>query len=459
MDDTDSTVIGLDVRGQVFYCNKSKLLEVNNGNSYFSARFREDSMLDAGLDRVDNEGRHIYKLDRDPSIFQHIIEYIDTGLKPLGIGVHENNKKLWGLVREEALYFGIDSLVQLLRITFSCSPEDDGGGKGIMYWLGTKKGISHYVNPYSSGAVDISGWLDDKNIFNKIRGREPREEDRKMMVQYRPNQEGDEIIDMLDEVADANDITHEEKDIIRDIFAGSFGAMMGCRACDSDRAGGTINFHLLKSVAVSPTHYSIRNGGCYGMSGDWNLEASVDGKNWDVIHEARGRQPKLFGGLEQNEDESFMGIWNMALSCETESRMEAVCDYMEENHRQTWRVNNNNTSNFYTHFRFLSIEIPEEEGEWEVEGNERYRCLHGVSFELYGDVCEEWEDESKSKTRNEQLENQVMELTGQNEKLQTHNTKLQTHNEALSREVESLKARVRLLEGKRSAEEACLSAG
>jgi len=119
------TVIGLDVRGQVFYCNKSKLLKVNNGNSYFSARFREDSMLDAGLDRVDDKGRDVYKLDRDPSIFQHIIEYINTGTKPKGIGLYETNKKLWELVRDEALYFGLDHLIQLLRITFSCSPEDD----------------------------------------------------------------------------------------------------------------------------------------------------------------------------------------------------------------------------------------------------------------------------------------------------------------------------------------------
>ena len=73
--DTDQ-IIGLDVRGKIFYCNKSKLLNTNNGNSYFSARFREDSMLDAGLDRVDNDGRDIYKLDRDPSTFKYILEYM-----------------------------------------------------------------------------------------------------------------------------------------------------------------------------------------------------------------------------------------------------------------------------------------------------------------------------------------------------------------------------------------------
>lgn len=114
-DNSTDTVIGLDVRGQMFYCNKTKLLDTNNGNSYFSARFREDSMLDAGLDRVDNEGRDIYVLDRDPNIFCHIMEYIDTAEKPESIGVYKKNKQLWGLVREEALYFGLDSLVELLQ--------------------------------------------------------------------------------------------------------------------------------------------------------------------------------------------------------------------------------------------------------------------------------------------------------------------------------------------------------
>ena len=81
-------------------------------------------------------------------------------------------------------------------------------------------------------------------------------------------------------------------------------------------------------------------------------------------------------------------------------------------------------------------------------------CLHGMGFEVYGDVYEEWENETK--TRNE-LEQQVVELTGQNEKQQAQITNLEDHNKALLSEVESLKVRVRQLENKRSAEEACLS--
>ena len=251
--DSDSnTVIGLDVRGQVFYCNKSKLLKVNNGRSYFSARFREDSMLDAGLDRVDSQGRDIYKLDRDPSIFQYIMEYINTGTKPKGIGLYEMNKQLWGLVREEALYLGLDHLIQLLRITFSCSPEGDGD-KGIMYWLGTNKGMADYTNPYSRRAVDISRWDGEGNLLKTGDSK------KLPMVQYRPTPEGNEINSILEQVADANEV---DSGLIYEIFSKVHGAMMGCYACYSDNAGGSINFHLRDGVAISPTHYSIRSGGC-----------------------------------------------------------------------------------------------------------------------------------------------------------------------------------------------------
>ena len=409
-DDAD-TVIGLDVRGQIFYCNKSKLLNINNGNSYFSARFREDSMLDAGLDRVDDEGRDIYKVDRDPSTFKYIMEYIDTAEKPKGIGAYEMNKQLWGLVRDEALYLGLDSLIRLLRITFSCSPEVEEGlgpsGKGIMYWLGTRKGTDDYVNPCIREAVDIYGWHKDEkcDILD--------EEDKPLLVQYKPNPEGGD-----------------------QPFRGADGELLGCSVCWPDEAGDSICFHLLNMVAVSPTHYSIRNGHCYGMSGNWNLEASTDGKNWDVIHESRGRS-LLHNGIR---DPERLKICELVKKLKGDERKDAIGDYIEQNHRHTWKVQST-ADKFYTYFRFISIAVSDAENELGRE-----YCLHGIGFEIYGDVYEEWGDE---KTRVEQLEDQNKEVLSENEKLKSQ-------NEALSTENDSLKARIRLLESKRSAAVACL---
>ena len=429
------TIIGLDVRGQVFYCNKSKLLNANNGSSYFTARFREDSMLDAGLDRVDDKGRDIYALDRDPNIFKYIIEYIDTDKKPIGIGVYEKNKKLWGLVKDEAIYFGLDSLVQLLMITFSCSPEDNGECKGIMYWLGTLKGTTKYCNPYSRGDVDISGWFEDAE-------KDFTEEEVSIMVQHRPNPEGNALASRLEQdmYDDEVNISDDEIDQIFDVP----GVMMGCDASHPDECSDDkyVYIQLLNGASVSPTHYSIRNGACYGMSGDWNLEASTDGRTWDIIHEARGRQPTLYRKsfywkYKTLENQS---LWNRARSCQgsLSAKKEVVCEHMERNQRQTWKVNST-TGNFYTHFRFVSIEVCLTRGS---QGDVRQSCLHGVGFEIFGDVREEWGDENETHIRIEQLENQVMDLQSQNKELLNENN--------------ALKDRVRQLENKRSAEEACL---
>ena len=166
---------------------------------------------------------------------------------------------------------------------------------------------------------------------------------------------------------------------------------------------------------------------------NWNLEASIDGKSWDVIHEARGRSP-LYSGIR---DDGRQQLWDTVKEYKGEERRDAICDYMEENHRHTWRVNNA-ARNFYTHFRFVTVEALHE-----VEGDDESNdCLHGIGFELYGDICEEWGDESETHIRIEQLEGKVEEL--------------QSQNKALLNENESLKARIRQLENKRSADEACL---
>lgn len=90
----------------------------------------------AGADRVDSRGRDIYILDRDPTVFHHVMEYINTNEIPTGIGEYRTNKELWGLLREEAEYFSLDGLVHLLMIKHSCSPEVKGTGVLCIGWDG-----------------------------------------------------------------------------------------------------------------------------------------------------------------------------------------------------------------------------------------------------------------------------------------------------------------------------------
>ena len=65
-------------------------------------------------------------------------------------------------MRKETEYFGLDGLVKLLVITYSCSPEADGS-KDILFWMGTKKGTVSYFNPYHRGAVSFTGYVSKKD--------------------------------------------------------------------------------------------------------------------------------------------------------------------------------------------------------------------------------------------------------------------------------------------------------
>ena len=328
-----------------------------------------------------------------------------------------------------------------MRITFSCSPEVDEGlgasGEGIMHWLGTNKGTTKYANPYISGAVDISRCLHHGSDWPIS------EKDKELMVQYRPNPEGEKSI-WRD--------TYEDFDVI---FTNVFGAMMGCSSqrymCD-----GPLYFHLSNGVSVCPTHYSIRNSGCFGMAGDWNLEASVDGKAWDVLHESRGRGP-LYDGIRRPER---LRLWDIVKEYKGNDRKDAVCDHMERNQRHTWKIDNT-SGKFYTHFRFLSVAIHD---------RGRNDCLHCIGFEVYGNVHEDWnykkveeaeeeeegEEEEEEEEETETDEDRIQRLEVQNEALLNQNEKQQAQIVALSSENDSLKARVRQLENKRSAEEAGL---
>ena len=117
---------------------------------------------------------------------------------------------------------------------------------------------------------------------------------------------------------------------------------------------------------------------------DWNFEASSDGENWDVLHKARKEQSILHlsdaeqASVADKEESDFISI-------------------AEEKHRQTWSVE---SSSYYKHFRFCSLSNSEFRGLYDIDNDDMEdsvtlgedgrvffsRCLHGVGFELYGDV-------------------------------------------------------------------------
>ena len=121
---------------------------------------------------------------------------------------------------------------------------------------------------------------------------------------------------------------------------------------------------------------------------DWDLEASVDGESWDLIHEAR----KERGILKPSQKElDSMG---------TPSNHHVVI--AEKNHREMWKVSS--STSFYKHFRFVTptkydrayfqrtydMYEPVDDNHDYIRGDDGRvlfsNCMHGCGFELYGEV-------------------------------------------------------------------------
>ena len=79
---------------------------------------------------------HIIFPQKNQDLFKHILQYLRTNEMPSAIGGFANNSMLCRDLRKEAgEFFPLDGLSLLLKITFSCMPDIDGG-RGILHWLG-----------------------------------------------------------------------------------------------------------------------------------------------------------------------------------------------------------------------------------------------------------------------------------------------------------------------------------
>ena len=124
---------------------------------------------------------------------------------------------------------------------------------------------------------------------------------------------------------------------------------------------------------------------------DWILEASRDGENWDVVHttckDRHLLRPSVAELTEMHKELGEMGV---------EPDAEEVAFYAETHFRHRWAVE---PSEFYKHFRFVrrgkeyfrktygverGVGVESENGS---DGRPIFSlCLHGVGFEIYGDV-------------------------------------------------------------------------
>jgi len=318
------------------------------------------------IDRIDQDGREIYFIDRNPEMFKYVLEYLRMQQLPPEIGTFQENSNLWRSLRNEAHFFALDGLTSRLNVTYSCSPDEDGG-KGILHWLGTEKGNEKYTNPYRRGILDVTGWMDS---FETLGQHDPSwgcSERKEFFVQHRPMSE---TVREYENDGQSSDMVY-------------FPCLTGC---NHSSLRLPVVLDLRKSI-VSPTHYSLRHGGFKGMDGSWNFEASTDGTNWVLLHEGRksdGHNLTYERKVQRHAlgesgwfHEMQMGDQQMdPILCWPE----VYCDYMERHYRHTWEINNNaTTSQFFRYFRVIGADPVGTPG-----GD-----LHFIGLEIYGNVCEE----------------------------------------------------------------------
>jgi BTB/POZ domain len=352
-------LIVLDVGGRIFKCHRSTLL--NSGSHYFINRF--SGSFDARAAYVDQNGLEVYFLERSGELFEYVFQYI-VSLK-LELPAFHQNPVLWRNLRSEALYFGLEPLYNLLKITHRVAPNT--GNQGILYWLGTRRGMANYQNPYSIGAVHVGGWVDDSAYAQEyLFGLAGGNYSRKSFVQYRAEPKDMDFSEMS-----ATDLDN--------VPIGS-----SCRLLDCDHGGKRAVLDL-KECYVRPTHFSLRASLCLGMDGDWNLEASEDGHEWDILHASRNEDYLRLRGELANGKAALRYVQRVFFEelelhkVDNREAMDVLVSFLEREQRNTWELHppQGCEHKFYRFFRIIGAEAVGEGG-----------CLHCEGIELFGEVYE-----------------------------------------------------------------------
>ncbi|ELR15743.1 K+ channel tetramerization subfamily protein [Acanthamoeba castellanii str. Neff] len=205
-----TAVIKLDVGGRQFKTTTATLC-------------REESMLSAMFSgkgfKVEKDEDGFFFIDRPGAPFEHILHYLQTG-----VFIPPTDPALLKAVQLEADFYQIESLIdQSTWHDFTFSDLDDN--RGVLYWLGTKKGTALYRSPVDAGLVKVVGAYNGRNLIERT--------------------------------------------------AGDGGC---CYALDQ-------SFTIELPVAVRPNRYCLSYATATGCRrpANWSLSASVDGKAWATL--------------------------------------------------------------------------------------------------------------------------------------------------------------------------------
>lgn len=347
-------IIGIETTdgGRVWYFHRSTLVNVGG---YFAARFG-DGNIPAGSERIDEHGRSVYFIERDGELFgKHIRPYVLTN-DPGDLPPFSEAPRLWRALREEARYYALDGLSEMLYVTHVCD-KDDPLGRGVLYYLGTNKGKEDYQNPHARGAVTVGGWPSMSREELEVLGlggeyydesetiRAMSPSSLQVLVQYRPPVIGPSE---LDACLDSRDRCY-------------------ILPCEFSTYRIPVLIDLI-TVSVYPRAYTFRHGQCYGAR-NWNFECSENGTEWTVLHEARN-DPHLVRPPPDEYEERFYGL-----------SADELLSFTEQTLRHTWNIELP-SPRFFRYFRIIGIGMEDEDFSDAV-------CMHAVGLEIFGDIHEE----------------------------------------------------------------------
>lgn len=119
---------------------------------YLGARFGGEFVPGGEMKRGD---KTVFFIPRDGFQFlEYILPFIrgdEFLLREFSV-----NKRMWRRLCSDATFYCLDALKEKLHVTYSVAPNPSG--RGILYWLGTRKGnISTANNPLAVDQVSVEG--------------------------------------------------------------------------------------------------------------------------------------------------------------------------------------------------------------------------------------------------------------------------------------------------------------
>ena len=376
--DKDDRIIGLHVGSRVFYCHRSTLAHAEAG-SYFARRFGVDRNFADDVAYTDSNNISIFFIERDGDLFAHVLKYLTRltlNLPPY----NDENKHLWEDLREEADFFSLDGLSDILSATHRfpyVNEKNYINSQGIMYWLGTgrgKKEHPEYINPLKlrglgdnrdTSLLEVSvGFFDYQNNFFQDHSDTTVAWN---LLQHRKKTDLNSAI--LEPIGGSTSLW------FRPALQPHFPVPLGM-AVQDDRPPAP-RVLMFGSILVRPTHISLRVP--YGIVADEaaakssgifniNLNASLDGEFWETLELELikvGEAMKV--KAMDKEIESIFSAPQAPLLQSTNRLIEVAETFL----RRTWKVNG--SPQFYKSFCVVGKRGEETD-------------LSGVGLELYGDV-------------------------------------------------------------------------